>query len=191
MAFIWGEATRFIVTLLAALLGLIAVLMIPGERRIREGRAGGYMRSGRWLVLILGLLILGAALGLGYEWLRLRQRDLWVTGNLLLLTLLGIGVLAGNFRTMRLIKMRTEGEVIEVEAVEVEAGEVLNARPSSAQARCAGMEDDEAAQSGSARQSGGRAEGGGAEAPAAGDASSACESPLEGEPGGLYTRESH
>ncbi|MEM2868910.1 MAG: hypothetical protein QW379_00605 [Thermoplasmata archaeon] len=122
MAFIWGEATRFIVTLLAALLGLIAVLMIPGERRIREGRAEGYMRSGRWLVLILGLLILGAALGLGYEWLRLRQRDFWVTWNLLILTLLGIGVLAGNFRTMRLIKRRAEGEVIEVEAVEVEAG---------------------------------------------------------------------
>jgi len=122
MEFIWGEATRFLVTLLASIIGLAAVLLIPGRRRLEGGDLGSYLRRGRWVVYLLGLLVLLAAAGLGYEWARLGRRDLWVTGNLLLLSLLGASVLAGNAWTVRRIR-RLSSSAEAVEVVEVVAEE--------------------------------------------------------------------
>ncbi len=125
MAFIWGESTRFLFTLLAAIVGAVAVLMLPGRKRIEAGAVEGYQRSGKWLIFVLGFLVIGAAVALGYEWLRLGHRDIWVTGNTLLLSALGPAIVGANVWTMRLLK-RAAGAV---EPIEVEA-EVVEVLPS-------------------------------------------------------------
>ena len=113
-------AVRLAIALMAAVLGLIALLLLPGRASIEEGRLGAYAGRGKWAVFIIGLLVLGAATILGYEWYRFRSaRDPWVSGNVVLFALLGMALLIGNLWTMRYVK-RMAGTVELVEAGAVE-----------------------------------------------------------------------
>jgi hypothetical protein len=132
---LWGESYRFVFTLIVAILGLVAWYLIPGKKAIEAGMIEKYLKSGKWLVFILAIVILAAAGLLGYEWYKVRSaRSFWVMGNLVLFSVFGIALIAGNVLTIRNLKgmaakpegtadtivNETGAESVDAEVVEVE-----------------------------------------------------------------------
>jgi hypothetical protein len=119
---LWDNTTRFVFTLAAAVIGLVCIYLIPGPKQIEEKRTGTYSRTGKYVIFILALLVLGIAGVLAWEWFRYHIQNLWVGGNMAVLAVLGAALFGGNIWTMRLVKQAEEhGEVVDVEVIELSA----------------------------------------------------------------------
>lgn len=119
---LWTESSRFVFTLLMAVMGALAVAMIPGAKRVLQNRTAWYLGTGRYIVAFLGVQMLTAAAFLGYEWYAEGAGIIWVTGNTLLFIALGTGILWENEATVRRLKAGAgpDGgdQVVEAEVVE-------------------------------------------------------------------------
>lgn len=120
---LWDNNTRFIFTLTAAVIGLIAVMMIPNRKQIEERNTGSYERTGKWLVFVISFVIIGLAGVLGWEWFRYRVQNIWVGGNLAFFTFLGVALISVNLWAIRYLKTSVHVEVVEAEVVELSAEE--------------------------------------------------------------------
>ena len=120
---LWDNNTRFIFTLTAAVIGLIAVMMIPDRKQIEERNTGSYERTGKWLVFVISFVIIGLAGVLGWEWFRYRVQNIWVGGNMAFFAFLGVAILAVNLWAIRYLKTSVHVEVVEAEVVVLSAEE--------------------------------------------------------------------
>jgi hypothetical protein len=134
---LWDNSTRFIFTLAAGIIGLIAYFLIPNRNQIGERTTGSYERTGRWLLFAFAFVLIGLAGVLAWEWFRYKVHDIWVGGNLVLYAFLGPALLVVNILTIRAVKRAAAQEpashvgVVAAEIVEVSA--VEGTRPGAVQ----------------------------------------------------------
>ena len=118
---LWDNTTRFVFTLAAAVLGLVAYFLFPSRSQLQEKLTSAYERRGRWLLFVFGFVTLGLAGVLGWELFRYKVQTGWVMVNFGLYAVLGCAILAGNIYTMRVVKHDAEHvDIVEAEVVEVQ-----------------------------------------------------------------------
>jgi hypothetical protein len=119
---LWDNTTRFVFTLAAAVLGLVAYFLFPGRDQVEQKLTEFYDRRGKWALFLISFLALGLAGVLGWEFFRYRVQNAWVGVNLALYAALGAVVLAGNVLAMRAVKHAAEHvHDVEAEVVELSA----------------------------------------------------------------------
>lgn len=122
MPVLWDNTTRFVFTLAAAVVGLVAYFLFPSRQQVELKQTGSYDRKGKWALFAIAFLTLGLAGVLGWEFLRYRVQNAWVGVNLALYAALGAVVLAGNVLTMRALKHASEHvHDVEAEVIELSA----------------------------------------------------------------------
>lgn|GEM_PF-2563216 len=120
---LWDNATRFVFTLAAAILGLVAYFLFPSRAQLEQKLTSSYEKKGKWLLFVFGFLTLGLAGVLGWEFFRYRVQNGWVGVNLAIYAVMGCAILAGNIRTMRAVRHSAEHvEIVEAEVVELSSG---------------------------------------------------------------------
>lgn len=104
-----------ILTLVAAILGILAVALIPGAKAINEGDTERFKAWGKGAAIFLGVLVLAVGAYVFWDWYSGdRGSDLFVMANMAVLTLLGIAVIGNSaYTTIRIRKEEAE-EVVEV-----------------------------------------------------------------------------
>ena len=123
---LWDNSTRFIFTLAAAVIGLVAYFLIPTRKQIEERAAESYKRFGKWLLFAFAFIMIGLAGVLAWEWFRYRVHDIWVGGNLVLYAVLGPALLAVNILIMRAMKSAADRQgPAQVELVAADTIEVF------------------------------------------------------------------
>jgi len=119
---LWDNTTRFVFTLAAAVIGLVAYFLFPSRHQVELKVASFYERKGKWALFVISFLTLGLSGVLGWEFVRYNVRTAWVGVNLALYAVLGAVLLAGNIITMRAVKHATEHvDIVEAEVVELSA----------------------------------------------------------------------
>jgi len=117
---LWDNTTRFVFTLAAAVIGLVAYFLFPSRHQVELKLASFYERKGKWALFAISFLTLGLAGVLGWEFVRYNVRTAWVGVNLALYVALGAVLLAGNMITMRAVKHAAEHvDIVEAEMVEL------------------------------------------------------------------------
>lgn len=121
---LWDNSTRFIFTLAAGIIGLLAYFLIPARKQVEERMTGSYERTGRWLLFVFAFVVIGLAGVLAWEWFRYRVHDIWVGGNLVLYAILGPALLVVNILTMMAVKRAAQEAASHVEVVAAEIVDV-------------------------------------------------------------------
>jgi len=117
---LWDNTTRFVFTLAAAVIGLVAYFLLPSRAQIEQKLTAFYDRRGKWVLFVISFLTLGLAGILGWEFFRYNVQNGWVSVNLGLYAVLGAVILVGNIFTMRAVKHEAEHvEIVEAGMVEV------------------------------------------------------------------------
>jgi predicted RNA-binding Zn-ribbon protein involved in translation (DUF1610 family) len=106
------------VSIVIGVIALIGVLLVPGRTRIEQNDdLEGYERRWKFIVYIIGFVVIGGAAFLVLELLVLKALEageLWAKIDMGLFVALGLGIIVYNAYTAKLIvKMRTEGGVEE------------------------------------------------------------------------------
>lgn len=113
-----------LLTLVAAVLSIVAVGLIPGSKAIDDGETGRYKSWGKGAVYFLAMVMIGVGGYIIYDWYPTKEWDLITIGNMALFAALGIGLIANNAWVSRQIvkveEKEVEAEIIEVEAIEVD-----------------------------------------------------------------------
>jgi len=119
---LWDNTTRFVFTLAAAIIALVAYFLFPSRHQVELKLTEFYDRKGKWALLVISLLTLGLAGVLGWEFFRYNVQTAWVGVNLALYAALGAVILAGNMITMRAVKHAAEHvDIVDAEVVELSA----------------------------------------------------------------------
>lgn len=132
---LWDNTTRFVFTLAAAVVGLVAYILTPSRTQVDHKLTAFYERKGKWALFIIAFLTLGLAGVLSWEFFRYGVQNVWVGINLGIFATMGVAILAGNMITMRAVRHTAEHvEIVEPELVEVTGAEGAPAGPSSGDA---------------------------------------------------------
>ena len=119
---LWDNTTRFVFTLAAAIIGLVAYFLFPSRHQVDLKLAGFYERRGKWALFAISFLTLGLAGVLGWEYFRYNVQTAWVSVNLALYAAMGAVMLAGNIITMRAVKHAADHvDIVDAELVELSA----------------------------------------------------------------------
>jgi len=122
---LWDNATRFVFTLAAAIVGLVAYFLLPSRAQIEQKLTEAYDRRGKWALFASAFLTLGMAGILGWEFFRYNVQTGWVGVNMGLYAVMGVAILVGNIFTMRAVRHNAEQvEIHEVESIEHHEGDV-------------------------------------------------------------------
>lgn len=109
-------------TLMAAILAVVAVAMTPSGEDIKKGGTARYRSWGRGAIYLLGIVILAIGAYIIYDWYPAKERDWLTIGNMALFAVLGIGLMANNaWASRKMGEVEGDGEVMEPEIIEVEA----------------------------------------------------------------------
>lgn len=120
---LWDNATRFVFTLAAAVVCLLAYFLFPSRPQVEMKLTAFYDRKGKWALFVIAFLVLGLAGVLGWEFFRYRVQNTWVGVNLGLYAAIGAILLAGNVLTMRAVRHAADHvEIVEPEVVELSKG---------------------------------------------------------------------
>jgi hypothetical protein len=115
---LWDNTTRFVFTLAAAVVALVAFFLFPSRHQVDMKETGSYERKGKWALFIIAFLTLALAGVLGWEFFRYKVQTAWVGVILALYASLGAVLLVGNVLTMRAVKHAAEHvQVVEAEVV--------------------------------------------------------------------------
>ena len=111
------------VSIMIGVIALIGVLLVPGRTRIEQNDdLEGYERRWKFIVYIIGFMVIGGAAFLVLELLVLKALEageLWAKIDMGLFTALGLGIIVYNTYTAKLIaKMREEESVEELGVTE-------------------------------------------------------------------------
>jgi hypothetical protein len=122
---LWDNTTRFVFTLAAAIIALVAYFLFPSRHQVDLKLTSAYGRWGKWALFAISFLTLGLAGVLGWEFARYNVRTAWVGVNLALYAALGAILLVGNIFTMRAVKHAADNvNIVEAEIVELSAENV-------------------------------------------------------------------
>lgn len=112
-----------LLTFVAAILAMLAIIIVPGSKAIKEGAFGAYKSWGKGLAYILGLVTLGVGGYVVYNWYVLEERGVINTMNMALFVVLGIGIVINNAWVSRSVTKaeEKEGAKKEEKAAAVEA----------------------------------------------------------------------
>jgi len=121
---LWDNTTRFIFTLAAAIIGLVAYYLLPSRKRIDEKDTASYDRAGKWMLFVFSFVLLGLAAVLGWEFFRYKVQNVWVGVNFGIFAVMGTFLLIGNIFTLRAVRHDALNvELVEAEVVELSAEE--------------------------------------------------------------------
>jgi len=142
---LWDNATRFVFTLAAAIVGLVAYYLLPSRAQIEQKLTESYDRWKKWVLFIVAFLVLALAGVLGWELFRYKVQNGWVEVNLALYSMLGVILLVANILTLRAVKNTSE-QVEIVEAEMVEHHEALAPTPAIALADASDAREEQSTQ---------------------------------------------
>jgi hypothetical protein len=108
-----------LVTFIGALIGLLAIALIPSNKQIKKGNTERFTSWGKMAVVALAIVLFVLAGAVMYTWVISNSEELFSLGNFLLFLGLGIGLVANNVLvTAKITMAQNEKEPSEVHEVE-------------------------------------------------------------------------